>query len=358
AVPQPPAAGDALVIDGERRVRLPAVWDGDRVTIGVPIFNTRITATRDAASRSLIGDWEVESIFSGNFKRTFRAEPHEPDAAARVDVGDAPPLDLREATTVWRATFSGSGEGKLELEQPSPGVLHLTVTLATGNVMYLSGNARGDAFRLTGFDGYSTYLVTGTVARDRKKLTASWSAGPKLEWRESITAQRSKPFDLPIAFRAEAGGPADFLPQREKYAGKPLVVSLSATWCSSCFNANPVLRELQAAHEKDGLQIVTLLYEMTDDPALDREKAVAYKRDHHLTWDVIPVTGPIARAADLLPSALEEVDLSAFPLAIFVGRDGVVRGAQAGFPGPESREAYARTVAAYQAGVAALVAAK
>ena len=65
---------------------------------------------------------------------------------------------------------------------------------------------------------------------------------------------------------------------------------------------------------------------------------------------------PSDRAGELVPSALQQVDLSAFPIAIFVGRDGTIRAAHAGFPGPESKAEHARTVAAYRAGVAAILA--
>lgn len=355
AVPTPPATGHAIVIDGNRRIELTTTWTGDRVVMGVPMFGARIVAARDAASRGLTGLWEVKSALSGDPPRPFRADLREPDPAARIALGDGAPVDLGAPVTTWRATLPESGTAKLEVEQPAPGVVHVTISMQTGNVMYLSGNARGDMIRLSGFDGHSLYLVTGTFAPDRKSFAGTFSAGQKLEWREAIRAERAEPFDLDVTFGVEQGSDVKSMSQLATYAGKPLVVSLSGSWCANCFNANPVLREIYDKHRAAGLEVVTLLYEMSDDPEHDRRQAKVYTEAHHIPWNVIPVTGPVERTGELIPDGLQEVDLSAFPLAIFVRRDGTIHTARSGFPGPESKAAYERAVEAYRASAAAIV---
>ena len=98
----------------------------------------------------------------------------------------------------------------------------------------------------------------------------------------------------------------------------------------------------------DGLEIVTLAYEFTDDSAYNRSRAKLYKQQHGVPWDVIAVDGGVDKAGEILPSALTEVEVSGFPIALFIDRKFDLRGVRAGFPNPSASAEHALAVDGYE----------
>lgn len=97
---------------------------------------------------------------------------------------------------------------------------------------------------------------------------------------------------------------------------------------------------------------------ITDDIAYNKKQAEAFKAAHHIPWEVIPVDGSLERAWEIIPQGLDGVDLSGFPITLFVKRDGSIRSVQASFPGPERPVEHARWVKKYEEQAAAIVAAR
>src|SRR5207249_11993900 len=51
----------------------------------------------------------------------------------------------------------------------------------------------------------------------------------------------------------------------ERFKDKALIVDIMGTWCHNCLDESPVLQQLQQQFGKDGLEIVGLSFEISDD---------------------------------------------------------------------------------------------
>ena len=140
------------------------------------------------------------------------------------------------------------------------------------------------------------------------------------------------------------------------FRGKPTIVELSGSWCTNCTHAQPVLLELYRRLHPAGLELVTVLYEFTDDAEQNRRQADEYRRVYGIVWPVVVIDGTVDHADEILPMEVEGLDLSGFPLIFFLGADGEVRGFHAGFPAPQAKEEFAEAVRGLQGAAAELTA--
>ncbi|HKE13338.1 MAG TPA: TlpA disulfide reductase family protein [Kofleriaceae bacterium] len=359
---QLPAAGSSgtgKVVNGQHEADVDAAWTGKDLKVSFPLYHASINATADAQGR-LSGSWQVESKTWGAGLVPFHAEPTDaPAPEQRFDQKTLPgqPIDLGEATTVWRAKFPESGVAKITMHQPAPGVFNATVLFTTGNVVYLAGNGRGKQVHMSAFIGLSLYLLTAELDAKKKTLTGKWISGPRLEWREAFKAGRGKDFEVPIAVKTQQRDQLFSMPQLSRYDGKPLIVEVGGSWCDACKHAAGALKEIYDRQHSKGLEIVTLTYEFTDDSAYNKKQAEAFKAAYKLPWEVIPVDGSTDRAWEIIPQGIEGVDASGFPITLFVNPDGSIRSVHASFAGPEHPVEHRRGVKEYEEQAAALVAA-
>lgn len=102
--------------------------------------------------------------------------------------------------------------------------------------------------------------------------------------------------------------------------GKPVVVNFWASWCDPCRAEFPVIRDAVAAHAKDGLVVIGVLFK--DDPAPARSFVAAFGAK----WPTVPdADGSVATAYRVV----------APPQSYFIDARGVVRGIQIGQMRPE-----------------------
>ncbi len=52
-----------------------------------------------------------------------------------------------------------------------------------------------------------------------------------------------------------------------EFKNKVVIVDIMGTWCPNCHDEEPLLVDLYNRYHKDGLEIVGLAYEYTDDAA-------------------------------------------------------------------------------------------
>jgi thiol-disulfide isomerase/thioredoxin len=350
-VPPPGAPGEAVFKAGDHEVRTAATFDGKTLKIPMDVHQTAVAAT--------VGEG---GSLTGSFSMSWRAVEASsiPLVATKIDapatralatVGDAggAALDLKEPRSVWRLALSESGTAKLVIEQTAPGDFAGILLFATGNIIYLAGNGRGDALVLTGFDGTAGYRLELALGADRARGKGKWLAGHKLDWRETLTATRGADFALAKQPRPTRPGIKVELPARPELAALPrgpLVVELAGSWCSTCKHAAPFLAELYREYQPRGLQMVTLLYELTDDPATDAKQAAAFKQAYGVVWPVVAIPGGVEDFAAILPRGLAGVDPSGFPLTLFLAADRSLVGLHAGFPAADAAEDEVRRVTA------------
>ena len=66
-----------------------------------------------------------------------------------------------------------------------------------------------------------------------------------------------------------------------EFKGKAVIVDIFGTWCPNCHDEAPVLEALYRKYQAQGLEIVALAYEYTDDAALQSAAHVYLYRDKY-----------------------------------------------------------------------------
>lgn len=383
-LPAQPNRGAAVVANGTQRIEAEARWHGPEVAVNHALLRTRMFLRRDDTG-ALEGHMMSHSpVADGKVSLPVKAVPvPEPDETRRfTDVAScgAPPRageraeagagqvsdnepggaagEPSEPWGRWLTSFESSRAVELVLAQPHAGVVSANFTFTDGSVVVLFGNAFDRRICLSGFDGVNAYAVVLDIEPGNAGLQGRWVAGPGLGTRLSFTAEKREQVEVgsnTIVFTPNRTKVSLFELGLPQYRGKPLVVEFGASWCPPCLDSAPVLRELYEKHHGQGLEIVTLLFELLDDEDALRRQARLFVDTHRIPWQVIPVRGEIKPYWDIIPHDpdIAEVNL---PVTIFVNRDGTIRYAHTGFPGPESGKPYQDMVERYQRAAAELVA--
>jgi thiol-disulfide isomerase/thioredoxin len=136
-----------------------------------------------------------------------------------------------------------------------------------------------------------------------------------------------------------------------RFRGKVVLVNITGSWCPNCHDEAPFLAELYRKYRDQGLEIVALSFEEAEqlkDPARLR----AFVKQYGIEYTVL-VGGEPGDIKAKLPQA---VNLNTWPATFFVGRDGLVQGAHAGFASKATGEEHIRVKAEFQQKIEALLA--
>lgn len=351
-VPLGGAKGEAVVRTGEHDLKAEHRWDGDKLVVPFTLFHTELTATR-AADGTLSGAWNSASRTWGKASLAFKATPIDKPAVAQLRTDDYKDKPTGAFTGVWKLAMK-DGATRLKLAVKPDGDATGSFSFPSGAHLHLGGVAAGDKVRLSGFDGTSVYLVQATVTGDTIKM--DWAAGQDFSWSETLSGERVKDFEMQAGPRLIQGADnlelADF--DVKTLLGKPTIVELAGSWCITCKFVAPFLVKMYDKYQPQGLQMVTLTYEFTDDDAYNKKAAADFKRDYGIKWEVIAMMGDLEEAAEILPLTLEGMELGAFPYSIFLSPEGKVIDIHAGFPAIGSAE-YKEATAEYEKKVQALL---
>lgn len=230
-------------------------------------------------------------------------------------------LDVADDThSVWRAEFHQSGNAARGVLMP-----------VSGDSGELTGSVTGGQLRLGRFDAIRTILLKVSLGKDGRLHgtlnfnAKTWNvtgrrAGPEGPNPSSYTRMRdpAEPFRFPVAA------------WNERFRGKPLLVSITGSWCPNCHEEAPFLNELYERYRVRGLQVVALGFEYTGDAERDGRQLRLFAEKHGLKFPVL-LAGTTENAAGKL-AQLE--NFGAYPTTILIGRDGLVKAIHAGFDGP------------------------
>jgi hypothetical protein len=346
-----PSAGTtdrAVVISGIERAEGEVEREREVVRVRFPIFHAALVM-RPSGSSGYTGSFESTSPTWGAVTMPLVATPVAgPSLALLATITDGPPVDLGEPRTFWRLKIDGSTL-RLVLDQVAPSEFNATVYFDNGNVAYLGGNGHASHLVLGGFEGAAPFSLDLRLDPTKQRVVAGiWRAGYALDWKESTTGERTADFVLaPKIELVEPDAPIA-LPGLEGLEAKPLIIELAATWCSTCKVAAQVLRDLYRDHHAEGLEIVSLLFEFSSDPEVNRKAVELFVRYHHIPWKVVAVPGAVDKIADLLPKGVENIDPGGFPAVLFRHRNGRIAGVYSGFPAESTGAPHEEAVRAYR----------
>ena len=133
----------------------------------------------------------------------------------------------------------------------------------------------------------------------------------------------------------------------ERFKGKALIVDIMGTWCHNCLDEAPVLQRLQEQFGKDGLEIIGLSFEISDDPAQARKNLQLYKNRFGLTYTLL-FCGTLddENVKKQIHSQLN--NFFAYPTTIFIDKNHQVQTIHSGFKGPGTGDEFQRQIREFE----------
>ena len=211
-----------------------------------------------------------------------------------------------------------------------------TILRVDGDDGTLVGRVEGKHFLISHFSGDRPVMLEGTLAADGSldlqfegsRLFALRPAAARARNltppADPATFARAKDPAAPFHFRLpDLGGriytEADF-------RGKPLVISITGSWCPNCRDEAPFLAELYQRYHAAGLEMAAFCFEPADDT--DHAQLRAFLRRFAIEYPAL-----LAGEPSSLKAVVSQIDnLGAFPTTIYIGKDGRVRAVHTGFP--------------------------
>jgi len=233
-----------------------------------------------------------------------------------------------------------------------------TLIPVSGDTGLLGGKIEGFAnnlpFTLSRFDGIHVMLLKAEVQADgslkgtfesgktaRYTFTATRKEAAKKEDEPENPFELTKVKDPTEAFQFSAPNPRTGKPVSASdpaFKNKVVIVDIMGTWCPNCHDEEPLLVDLYNRYHKNGLEIVSLAYEYTDDAARNARQIEIFRKKYNVPYPIlIAGTTDDGQIAKTLPQL---VGFGAYPTTIFVGRDGRVRKIHAGYTGPATGERF------------------
>lgn len=336
----------ALFVNGEEEIHVEFLQAGEWISFDFVQFNTRIEAI-SADDGSMKGRWVMSPVFSGNNPKvvSFSATPiSKPDGVLRFGSSTQSSTATSDFSGIWRTEFKKFGIAKGLLRQDSRGVVQGTIVMERiSDTRFLAGNAHGNKLSLSTFDGMHSYLIVAELDSSTGAMRGEWIHANL--WRDSFVAKRAE--DVAIDFanqvRLKPGRRSlSSIPQLRNapYLGRAVLVDLFGTWCPSCLDATPVLRELYQRFHADGLEILSVAYEFSVKDEYNHAQVERFRKHYGVEWEIAVVSGDPDKVEGIFPKELEGI--KGLPVCIFVNRDGTVRAIRAGFAGPATGEDYLR----------------
>ena len=355
---------DASVKVGELEIPFRFELSGDGSKIQGSFFNgdEPFTSTSGRfAGGSLTLEWAhyaskleaklQDGVLEGSYTRpgtssvsvyAFHAKRHAdvaPDAAAPSIAGMWNiPTKSSKGELAWRFIVRQSGAD-----------VSAAILRVDGDTGALTGTYRGGKFVLSHFSGARPMLLEVTPAADgsldllqngKTKMTAiRWDvaqakglAEPTDPLRHTSVRDPTEPFRFSspdLSGRTISNTDA-------RFRGKVVLVDIMGSWCPNCHDETPFLVELYRKYRSQGLEIVALSFEESDqfkDPARLRSFVKRYGIDY-----TVLLAGEYDHAKEIVGQ--QTVNWDAWPTTFFLGRDGLVREVHAGFPSSASGELF------------------
>jgi thiol-disulfide isomerase/thioredoxin len=348
----------ALVNDTDRQSFSSAGWDGAVLTLRLDYYDGTLTA-RFVSPQKMEGEYSRQTskgmvhIPVTLVPRQERV-PGKPWTGATL-TGDWLFVRPGGATEdkVTLATFQQETTATADGRVPVTGILEPV----SGDTGLLHGSVYTDSsghthFHLSRFDGIHVLALDGDFQPDgslKGQLAGTASSTP-------FTAKRGK--DAASANPNELAGGLTKVkdPQQPfrfggtdlsgksvdqgsaQFKDKAVIVDVFGTWCPNCHDEAPILEKIYRKYHSQGLEIVGLAYEYTDDTARNLRQIEVYRAKYGITFPLL-LAGTTAEG-QIEKTLPQLVNFGAYPTTIFVGRDGRVHAIHAGFAGPSTGDKY------------------
>jgi len=282
----------------------------------------------------------------GEYSRGTRGAPY-PFTAKRYTPAAAGAANIPSIAGLWNVQVgkSSKGEAAWQLIVRQSGAEASAVILRIdGDTGTLTGTYRDGKFALSHFSGARPLRLELTPSADGTLAVVQNTDKPLTAIRaEQATAKGLPQPSDPTRFTSvkDPSEPFRFnFPDLDgkmvsntdpRFQGKVVIVAIGGSWCPNCHDETPFLVELYKKYKKQGLEIVELSFE-EEAQIKNPVRVKAFNKRYGVEYTVL-IPGEPKELNDKVPQGL---NLNSFPTTFFLGRDGKVRSAHAGFAGKAS----------------------
>jgi thiol-disulfide isomerase/thioredoxin len=274
----------------------------------------------------------------------FSAQPH---VTAAAGSGKAPNIDGQ-----WEIEVeSPKGEHAWRLIVKQSGTeVSAAILRVDGDTGTLTGAYADGKFLLSHFSGARPGILEIVPQPDGSlQLTQKSSNGPArtlTAWRPADARAKGLPAPADPSQHTRVKGPSQpfqfSFPDLNgklvsntdpQFKNKVVIVNVTGSWCPNCHDEAPFLAELYRQFHAQGLEIVALDFEETEqrkDPA----RLHAFIKKYGIDYTYLLAGEP----SELQAKIPQAENLNAWPTTFFLGRDGKVRAIHAGFAAKASGE--------------------
>jgi thiol-disulfide isomerase/thioredoxin len=259
---------------------------------------------------AISGQWDLENVASGKGEKTWRMILRQSGtqisgAILRVDGDTGTMTGSYQDGKFVLSHFSGSRPALLVLKPASDGTMDVS---------------------LSGLHGSSEMKAVRPAEARANGLPAPTDADLHTTVKDP---------NAPFAFRFPDLNGKVVSNTDARFRGKVVLINITGSWCPNCHDEAPFLAGLYDKYRDQGLEVVALSFEEADQ-LQNPTRLKAFIKEYGIKYTVL-LGGETDSAKEKLTQA---VNWDAWPTTFFVGRDGLVRGAHAGFPSPGSGELY------------------
>ncbi len=313
----------------------------DSLIFTMPIFYSQVKAK--IVEDHLEGTWWKNPATSDYTMPFYAYEADKiPSQFNQTPLSTANKIDF---TGKWESTFSPDTEDQYpaigEFKQGKDDQLTGTFMTETGDYRFLAGQARGDEFYLSCFDGSHAFLFKGKKEGESIKGTF-WSGK---HWKEPFVAIQNDSVSLgnpyELTYLKEDHQLNDFVFSNlqgdsirmtdKQFQDKSLVVQIFGSWCPNCMDETALYTELHKKYKKD-IEFIGVAFERKG--TLEEDKAVLEKYIKHFDIQYPILYGGKASkkyASEQFPMLNKIIS---FPTTIVLNREREIVKIHTGFNGP------------------------
>ncbi len=322
-------------------------FNGDDKTTSTSgtLANGTLTLNFDELGTSLVATFK-DGQFDGQYSRGTRGAPY-PFHAKRFAPIQAGETHIPAIAGLWNVQVGKSSKGEAAWQlivRQSGAEVSAVILRIDGDTGTLNGAYRDGRFALSHFSGARPLRLELTPGADGTLAVVQNTDAPLHALRAEQAAAKGLPQPSdPTRFTSVKDPTEPFrfsFPDLDgkivsntdaKFAGKVLIVTIGGSWCPNCHDEAPFLVELYKKYKKQGLEIVELSFE-EEAQIKNPVRVRAFNKRYGIDYTVL-IPGEPKELNDKVPQG---ANLNSFPTTFFLGRDGRVRSAHAGFAGKAS----------------------
>ena len=322
-------------------------FNGDDKTTSTSgtLANGTLTLNFDELGTSLVATLK-DGQLDGQYSRGTRGAPY-PFHAKRFAPIQAGETHIPAIAGLWNVQVGKSSKGEAAWQlivRQSGAEVSAVILRIDGDTGTLTGAYRDGRFALSHFSGARPLRLELTPGADATLAVVQNTDAPLNALRAEQAAAKGLPQPSdPTRFTSVKDPTEPFrfsFPDLDgkivsntdaKFAGKVLIVTIGGSWCPNCHDEAPFLVELYKKYKKQGLEIVELSFE-EEAQIKNPVRVRAFNKRYGVDYTVL-IPGEPKELNDKVPQG---ANLNSFPTTFFLGRDGRVRSAHAGFAGKAS----------------------